>query len=67
MKTRLLTIIEAWQANPDRRRGRCLHTPTCSAYGHDAISRHGAFRGGAMTAWRIFRCNRCLSPRPAER
>jgi uncharacterized protein len=61
MKVRVLRIIEAWQANPSRPRGRCLQSPTCSAYGHDAISRYGVLRGGVMTAWRIFRCNGCLS------
>jgi uncharacterized protein len=59
MKGALLRIIEAWQRNPDRPRGMCLHRPTCSAYGHQAITRHGLLRGGAMTAWRIARCNRC--------
>ena len=63
MKARALRMIEAWQANPHRMRGRCLQTPTCSAYAHHAISRCGILRGGVMTGWRIFKCNRCLSPR----
>jgi putative component of membrane protein insertase Oxa1/YidC/SpoIIIJ protein YidD len=41
----------------------CLHTPTCSVYGHQAISEHGLLRGGVMTAWRVFTCNRCLTRR----
>jgi uncharacterized protein len=65
VKAAALRRIEAWQANPDRPRGLCLSTPTCSAYGHDAISRHGLLLGGAMTAWRIARCNGCLSYRDA--
>jgi hypothetical protein len=62
-KASALRAIEAWQRNPSRPRGMCLHTPTCSVYGHQAISRHGIVRGGIMTAWRVFRCNRCLTPR----
>jgi putative component of membrane protein insertase Oxa1/YidC/SpoIIIJ protein YidD len=61
MKASVLRMIEAWQANPDRRRGLCLHTPTCSVYGHRAISRYGVLRGGVMTTWRIFRCNGCIT------
>lgn len=57
----VLRVIEAWQANPDRPRGICLHTPTCSAYGHRVISRHGLVIGGIMTGWRVIRCNPCLS------
>ena len=57
----VLRVIEAWQANPVRPRGMCLHTPTCSAYGHRAVSRHGLVIGGIMTAWRVIRCNPYLS------
>jgi putative membrane protein insertion efficiency factor len=35
----------------------CLYTPTCSAYGREAISRYGLPRGGWMAAGRILRCN----------
>jgi len=62
VKAAVLRAIEAWQANPDRPRGKCLRTPTCSAYGHHAISQYGLPRGGTMTAWRIFTCNRCMQP-----
>jgi putative membrane protein insertion efficiency factor len=37
--------------------GQCRFYPTCSHYGEEAIRTHGAFRGTAMTAWRILRCN----------
>lgn len=37
--------------------GYCRFNPTCSQYGVDAISKHGLIKGGAMTAWRILRCN----------
>ena len=56
-----LRAIESWQANPSRPRGMCLHTPTCSAYGHRAITQRGLVIGGIMTAWRVFLCNPCLS------
>jgi putative component of membrane protein insertase Oxa1/YidC/SpoIIIJ protein YidD len=64
MKRAALRAIEAWQANQNRPRGRCLRTPTCSVYGHQVISRHGVLRGAVMTAWRIFTCNGCLTAAP---
>lgn len=67
MKRTALRAIEAWQVNPNRARGLCLQDPTCSVYGHRAISQHGIIRGGAMTAWRVFTCNRCLRRRAARR
>jgi putative membrane protein insertion efficiency factor len=35
----------------------CIYTPTCSAYGYQAIEKHGFFKGGFLTAWRICRCH----------
>lgn len=37
--------------------GDCKYQPTCSHYGHEAISRHGAIKGISLAAWRIVRCN----------
>ena len=34
----------------------CRFYPTCSAYGAEAILRHGPFRGTAMAVWRILKC-----------
>lgn len=34
----------------------CRYTPTCSAYGIEAITRHGPFKGGWMTLKRLARC-----------
>jgi len=35
----------------------CRFSPTCSQYGIDAVRTHGILRGGAMTIWRVLRCN----------
>jgi len=34
----------------------CRFTPTCSAYGREAIRKYGLARGGFKTAVRIARC-----------
>jgi putative membrane protein insertion efficiency factor len=35
----------------------CKYYPSCSAYGLEAVRRHGAVRGLGLTAWRLLRCN----------
>jgi putative membrane protein insertion efficiency factor len=35
---------------------RCRFTPSCSAYGREAIARYGNPRGFVLTAGRILRC-----------
>ena len=37
--------------------GVCRFEPTCSAYGLEAIRRHGALRGGWLTLTRLSRCH----------
>lgn len=36
---------------------RCKYHPSCSAYGLQAVKEHGAFKGTALTSWRLLRCN----------
>ena len=35
----------------------CRYTPTCSAYGMDAIRKHGALKGLALILLRLARCH----------
>ena len=35
----------------------CRFVPTCSEYAAEAVARHGFFRGAALAAWRVVRCN----------
>lgn len=34
----------------------CRHLPTCSEYGYEAIARHGIWKGGWLTLFRVGRC-----------
>lgn len=36
---------------------KCPYFPTCSAYGIEAIEKHGAIKGSLLASWRIVRCN----------
>ncbi|MBL7692857.1 MAG: membrane protein insertion efficiency factor YidD [Flavipsychrobacter sp.] len=36
---------------------RCRYTPTCSAYGMEAIKKHGPLKGGWLTLKRFGRCH----------
>ena len=35
----------------------CRFTPSCSAYGLEAVERHGGMRGGWLTLRRLSRCH----------
>jgi len=37
--------------------GSCRYTPTCSAYGVEAIKKHGPIHGGWLTIKRFASCN----------
>ena len=36
---------------------RCRYTPTCSAYGLEAITKYGPWKGGELTLKRILTCH----------
>ncbi|MDX6274315.1 MAG: uncharacterized protein QOJ92_1525 [Frankiales bacterium] len=36
---------------------RCRYYPSCSSYALEALTRHGALRGGWLSLWRLLRCN----------
>ena len=52
-------FVRSYQANVAAHRGVdvCNYTPSCSAYGLEAVERHGAVRGTAMAAARVARCD----------
>ena len=35
----------------------CRYTPSCSAYGIEAIQKYGALKGGSLTLKRLVRCH----------
>jgi putative membrane protein insertion efficiency factor len=37
--------------------GHCRFYPSCSCYAHDAIERHGAWRGAWLALRRLLRCH----------
>ncbi len=54
----MLALIRFYQAFISPLLGpRCRFIPTCSAYGLEAISRHGPWRGGWLTLRRLSRCH----------
>ncbi|MFZ9192417.1 MAG: membrane protein insertion efficiency factor YidD, partial [Ilumatobacteraceae bacterium] len=52
-------MLRAIRWYQDQRTGAlspCRFFPSCSEYAHDAIERHGAWRGGLLAARRLGRC-----------
>lgn len=40
---------------------RCRFSPSCSAYAMEALDRHGLWRGGWLSVWRLLRCHPCTA------
>ena len=59
MKWLCIWLIRFYQRfiSPLKRQPTCRFTPSCSAYGLEAFSRHGFFVGFFLTARRILRCH----------
>lgn len=58
MKKIFIALIKFYQtAVSPHTKANCRYIPTCSQYGLEAIERFGALKGGALTVWRILRCN----------
>ncbi|WP_336367854.1 membrane protein insertion efficiency factor YidD [Marinobacter sp. C2H3] len=58
MRRLLLVPIRVYQlAISPMMASHCRHIPTCSQYAVEAISHHGAFKGGYLTLRRLGRCH----------
>jgi uncharacterized protein len=54
----MIWVARGWQLGPSRLLPpSCRYLPTCSAYAIDAISKHGAARGGWLALCRIAKCH----------
>ena len=53
----LLGAIRAYQVSlAPHAAGSCRFHPSCSAYAHEAVRRHGAWRGAWLAVRRLLRC-----------
>lgn len=53
-----VSFILGWRAIISPLYGNvCRYHPSCSAYGLGSVQQFGVLRGGALTLWRILRCN----------
>ncbi len=58
LKSFLISVIKIYQrAISPLFPHTCRFYPTCSNYSIEAIQKHGVFKGGLMSLWRILRCN----------
>lgn len=59
MKKIMIVCIRFYRRyiSPFKQYGSCKYFPTCSQYAIEAIEKYGAIKGGALSLWRILRCN----------
>jgi hypothetical protein len=58
IKKILIYLIKFYQKNISPYKGTtCPYFPSCSAYGFEAIEKHGTIKGSVLAVWRILRCN----------
>lgn len=54
----LIGLVRLWQLGPSAMMPpTCRFAPSCSAYAIEALSRHGAIKGGWLTMKRLLRCH----------
>ncbi len=54
----MIALIKLYQYTLSPLIGKsCRYTPTCSAYGLEAIRKYGPFKGGWLTLKRVLSCN----------
>jgi uncharacterized protein len=58
MKTLLLLLVRGYRFLISPMLGdHCRYTPSCSEYALGALERHGALKGGWLSAKRVLRCH----------
>ncbi len=59
MKRAVIWLIRFYrrQISPQKKKPCCRYIPTCSEYAIEAIERFGLLKGGALSLWRVVRCN----------
>lgn len=58
MKYPIIWFIKAWRTFISGLYGDvCRYYPSCSAYGLEAVTRHGAIKGVYLTVRRLVRCH----------
>ena len=57
MRYFLIGIIKIYQMTPLPIHSLCRHTPTCSQYTIDAITKYGSMKGMYLGLKRILKCN----------
>ncbi|TVR36608.1 MAG: membrane protein insertion efficiency factor YidD [Nitriliruptor sp.] len=53
----LLGLIAVYRWTAAVRAPRCRFYPSCSSYAVEAVTQHGALRGGGLAARRLGRCH----------